>query len=295
MSTDTTSDPLVVGVDPDESRRAALAWAADEALRRHRPLTLVHAYGRSLPSEPAGGGEGAQGRWREELRAMGEEVLKEALAFVQQRCPTVAASTVLAEGRPARVLADQLGRAELVVIGSRHQGTVRELFSADAVGLPLSARAACPIVVVREAEHATQEPPYFVVGVDGSPGSATALDFAFAEAELRGADLRTLCVWHTPLLGVLDEHAALLESRRVLDETLDGPAAAHPEVHAYREVVKGHPVQALAEASAHALGLIVGTRGHGGFPGMLLGSVSQGVMHHANCPVILIPRRSRPA
>lgn len=57
----------------------------------------------------------------------------------------------------------------------------------------------------------------------------------------------------------------------------------------HHEVVRGHPVQVLAKASEHALGLVVGTRGRGGFTGMLLGSVSQGVLHHARCPVITVP------
>ncbi|MFI2263674.1 universal stress protein [Streptomyces tubercidicus] len=68
-----------------------------------------------------------------------------------------------------------------------------------------------------------------------------------------------------------------------------GRRAAHPDVELHHEVVRGHPVQVLTQASAHALGLIVGTRGRGGFTGMMLGSVSQGVLHHAQCPVITVP------
>ena len=139
----------------------------------------------------------------------------------------------------------------------------------------------------------TQQPPYFVVGVDGSPHSAAAVDFAFEEASLRGAALRALYVWHIPLLGVLGESAALQECRRLLSETVAGRTAAHPEVELRHEVVKGHPVQELTEASAHALGLVVGTRGRGGFGGMRLGSVSQGVLHHAHCPVLVVPHERK--
>lgn len=87
----------------------------------------------------------------------------------------------------------------------------------------------------------------------------------------------------------MDEHAALRECRRVLSETVAGRTATHPEVELHHEVVKGHPVEVLTEAAAHAVGLVVGTRGHGGFAGMLLGSVSQGVLHHARCPVFTVP------
>lgn len=118
---------------------------------------------------------------------------------------------------------------------------------------------------------------------------AAATDLAFEEAALRGATLRALYAWHPPPPGTLDEEAATRECRRVLSERTAGRTATHPEVDPRHEVVRGHPVQVLAEASAHALGLVVGTRGHGGFAGMLLGPVSQGVLHHARCPVITVP------
>jgi nucleotide-binding universal stress UspA family protein len=182
---------------------------------------------------------------------------------------------------------------ELVVIGSRHLGVAREVFTSAAVALPLTALATCPVVVLREPEHITQQPPYLVVGVDGSPHSAAAVDLAFAEADLRGAHLRALYVWYTPLLGVLDEHAALREARRILSETVAGRTADHPAVELHHEVIKGHPVGVLSEQSSHALALVVGTRGRGGFQNMLLGSVSQGVLHHARCPVITVPHARR--
>jgi nucleotide-binding universal stress UspA family protein len=163
------------------------------------------------------------------------------------------------------------------------------MFSSASVVLPLTAHAPCPVAVVPEPEHVTQQPAYFVVGVDGSPHSAAAVDVAFEEAALRGAVLRALYVWHPPLLGVLDEEAAVRECRRVLSETVAGRTATHPDVELHHEVVRGHPLQVLTEAAEHALGLVVGTRGHGGFTGMLLGSVSQGVLHHARCPVITVP------
>ncbi|MFD5448136.1 universal stress protein [Streptomyces sp. NPDC003470] len=292
MSTGTSPAPIVVGVDPDPDERMALAWAADEARLRGRPLTMVYAQGEPVPGYRPEGGRPSWEQWSEELHVTGDDVLRTALAFVEDRLPATEISVVLAEGRPAWVLAEQSRHAELVVIGSRHLTGTGDPAPSAAVALPLTARAGCPVVVLREpSDHATRQPPYLVVGVDGSPHSAAAVDFAFEEAGLHGANLRALYVWHTPLLGVLDEHAALEECRRVLAETVAGRAAAHPEVELHHEVVKGHPVQVLAEASAHALGLVVGTRGHGGFRGMLLGSVSQGVLHHARCSVITVPHR----
>ncbi|WP_431989936.1 universal stress protein [Streptomyces albogriseolus] len=280
--------PIVVGVDPAPLKRLALAWAADEADRRHLPLRLVHAQG-----VPTGGYRSGETRpsweeWNQALHELGDQVLKEAVAFVRSRHPEVEVSTLLAEGEPAWVLRQEARGAALVVVGSWHLSRRREMSSSSVI-LPLTAHAPCPVAVVPEPEHVTQQPAYFVVGVDGSPHAAAAVDVAFEEAALRGAHLRALYVWHPPLLGVLDEDAAVRECRRVLSETVAGRTATYPDVELHHEVVRGHPVQVLAEASEHALGLVVGTRGRGGFTGMLLGSVSQGVLHHAGCPVITVP------
>ncbi|GHE49613.1 universal stress protein [Streptomyces capitiformicae] len=281
--------PIVVGVDPDPSKRPAPAWAADEADRRGLPLRLVHVQG-----VPTGGYRSGEARpsweeWNRALHGVGDQVLKEAVAFVEARQPTVEVSTLLAEGESAWVLREEARSVFMVVVGSWHLSRRRELFTSASVVLPLSAHASCQVAVVPEPWHVTQEPPYFVVGVDGSAHSAVAVDVAFEEAALRGAHLRALYVWHPPLLGILDEDAAVRECRRVLSETVAGRTATHPDVELHHEVVRSHPVQVLTEASEHALGLVVGTRGHGGFTGMLLGSVSQGVLHHARSPAITVP------
>ncbi|WP_432133696.1 MULTISPECIES: universal stress protein [unclassified Streptomyces] len=281
--------PVVLGVDPDPGKRLALAWAAGEAARRGLPLRLVHAQGVPTPGYRSGETRPSWEQWNRALHRVGDDVLGEAVAFVESGWPAVEVSARLAEGEPAWVLREEAENAALVVVGSWHLSRRRELFTSAAVALPLSAHASCPVVVVPEPEHAPQEPGYFVVGVDGSPHSAAAVDVAFEEAALRGASLRALYAWHPPLLGVLDEDAAVGECRRVLSETVAGRAATRPEVRLHHEVVRGHPVQVLTEAADNALGLVVGTRGHGGFTGMLLGSVSQGVLHHARCPVITVP------
>ncbi|MFF9113572.1 universal stress protein [Streptomyces sp. NPDC014776] len=281
--------PIVVGVDPDRSKRLALAWAADEADRRGLPLRLVHAQGVPTRGYRSGEVRPSWEEWNRALHGLGEQTLEEAAGFVESRRPAVEVSTLLAEGEPAWVLREEARTAALVVVGSWHLSRRREMFSSASVALPLTAHAPCPVAVVPEPEHVTQQPAYFVVGVDGSPHSAAAVDMAFEEAALRGALLRAVYVWHPPLLGVLDEDAAVRECRRVLAETVAGRTATHPEVELHHEVVRGHPVQVLTESSEHALGLVVGTRGHGGFTDMLLGSVSQGVLHHARCPVITVP------
>ncbi|GGT01320.1 universal stress protein [Streptomyces chromofuscus] len=131
----------------------------------------------------------------------------------------------------------------------------------------------------------TQQPAYFV-GVDGGPHTAAAKDVAFHEA-LRGTLLRALYVWHPPPLGVLGEAAAVRECRPVLAKTVAGRTATPPRVNPHHEVLRGHPVQILTEASEHALGPFVGTGGQGRSTRMLH-PVGHGVPHHDRCPVTTV-------
>ncbi|WP_308290085.1 universal stress protein [Streptomyces cylindrosporus] len=261
--------PIVVGIASGPTHHPALAWGADEAARRGVPLRLVHAL--ATPDD----GRGAAAH-----------TLRDAVGFALARHPRLEVSTVLAAGDPVRLLRDQARTAAAVAIGSA------------SLALPVMARTHCPVVVVGDAPGAGGRRPYFVVGVDvgvdGSRHSVAAVDHAFEAAARHGARLRVVYVWHTPLLGVLDERAALREGRRLLAETVEARRVAHPEVDARHEVVRGRPARVLAQESAHALGLVVGIRGHGGVTGLLLGSVVRGVLRRARCPVVAVPRPGEP-
>ncbi|MFJ3306694.1 universal stress protein [Streptomyces sp. NPDC086549] len=293
MSRPSDRRPIVVGVEPEPAKRMVLAWAADEAARRRVPLRLVHAEG--VPTrgyrrrEPPPSWE----EWNKTLHEAGERTLKAAVTFVEARQPQIEVDWLLAEGDPAWILREQSRDATAVVLGSRHLSRAKEVFGGASVALPVVAHAHCPVVVVPEPEHITQQPAYFVVGVDGSARSGAALDLAFEEAALHGAALRALYAWQPGPLGIFDEHTEQQECRRVLSEAVAGRTERYPEVELHHELVIGHPVQVLTEQSSHALGLVVGTRGHGGFTGMVLGSVSQGVLHYAHCPVIVVPDTPR--
>lgn len=143
-----------------------------------------------------------------------------------------------------------------------------------------------------------------VVGIDGSPGSLAALRFALAEARLRGAKLVALHAWQLPLaegpgpftLGLpsletpVDEAAEAYAraAGSLLDQVVD-TVAGDAGVEVERRVVEGGAAAALVEASAGAELLVVGARGHGGVAGLLLGSVSDQCVHHARCPVVVVP------
>lgn len=132
-----------------------------------------------------------------------------------------------------------------------------------------------------------------VVGIDGSPGSQAALAWAVDEARLRGATLEPIRVWSWPIPyvgpGMAGLDPKLLEEgeQAILDEALDAADTSGVEVEPV--LVEGPAAQRLLEQAKGADLLVVGSRGRGGFKGLLLGSVSQQVVHHARGPVVVIP------
>ncbi|CAM5632383.1 hypothetical protein SHIRM173S_11984 [Streptomyces hirsutus] len=156
-------DEVIVGIDPREQSVPALAWAADEAVRRRLPLRLVVA----VPPLP--GGRHVDAPWnRTMLQGQGESALTEAAATVRALYAEVPLATELLDGTPSVVLCRKAAQARMVVVGSRRLSRPEELFSAGSVAVPVSAQADCPVVVVREPERAGQRHPHLVVGVDGS-------------------------------------------------------------------------------------------------------------------------------
>jgi nucleotide-binding universal stress UspA family protein len=135
-----------------------------------------------------------------------------------------------------------------------------------------------------------------VVGVDGSAGAARALDVAAREAALRSTDLRVVCAWHVPVGayagGMIapaidaDDFASPLRTaaQRQIDEILE-------RVDVPTELVlrEGNAAATLLDEAQRAEMVVVGSRGRGGFTGLLLGSVSHQVASHASCPVLVVP------
>ena len=133
-----------------------------------------------------------------------------------------------------------------------------------------------------------------VVGIDGSPGARAALGFAVEEARLRGARLVAVSAWSIPIGagapgGLIPALGMDFEAdvTALLDEELAAVDTGGVEVE--RRVSSGPPARALVEAAESADLLVVGSRGRGGFAGLLLGSVSQQCAHHALCPVAIVP------
>lgn len=267
---------VVVGIDGSEPALAAVRAAALEAAQRGEQLRIVHAFiwaefhvnvGPVSADLPGTG-----------LRHNAEDLLAEAAIEATKVAPQVPVSTTLIDGAPTPVLIGESHGAALLVLGDRGLGGLSGLI-VGSVAVHAAAHAHCPVLVVRGAEPATGP---VVVGVDGSEGSQLAVDFAFAECANRGAELLAVHAW--------SEEPQL--AQRTLSESLAGRGARYPEVVVRPEAVHGSSRQVLVERSRHAQLMVVGARGRDTFQGLVLGSVSQNLLHHAACPVAVV-RESR--
>lgn len=284
---------VVVGVDGSASALAAVETAAREARLRGASLKVVHAFmwpamHVPLGPSPLGPPEGG-------LRTMVERLLAEAVERAEATEPGLEVAGSVVTGEALTVLEGQSRAAELVVVGSRGMGGFVGLM-VGSTAVHLAAHGKCPVLVVR-GEVRTEGP--VVVGVDGSAAGERALDFAFQEAELRGTTLVAVhawTAWNAPLPEPQDPAepyanpaGALAEAEeRLLAEALAGHRELRPGVVVEPKVVHGPTREALIEAAQGAQLTVVGARGRGGFTGLLLGSVSQALLHHAPSPVAVV-------
>ncbi|MHC6593789.1 universal stress protein [Arthrobacter sp. C152] len=307
---------IVVGVDGSEHGQCALVWAAREAQRRRRPLHIVTAY--SVPIFAASGLDGG-------YATVDDSVIREgAEAIARQAVDKVAGydvdvSSSVENGDAAGVLLEMSGSAELLVVGTRGRGGfVGRLLGSVSSALP--AHAKCPTVTVPlfcsdrlgettedrriKAEQAKtghrQVENVVVVGVDGSEQARVAVLEAADQAVRLGAALRVVCAvpqYSGSLAWVpapMDRKALFDDIRVTLDAGMAWLRSHYPRLQADYELKDGSPVDVLVEESRHVELVVLGTRGRGGFTGMLLGSTSDGVLHHAKGPVMVVPDREDP-
>ncbi|MPZ78972.1 MAG: universal stress protein [Actinophytocola sp.] len=291
--------PVVVGVDGSESALHAVRWAADEARRRQAPLHLVHAY--EIPvSYPPGFVD-----WHalhEALVAQGKSWLGQAREMAEEAVPGLAVQTVEVKAGAVPTLVKQSAGAALLVLGTRGLGGFTGLLIGS-TAVELAAHAHCPIVVVRgsdaerslRSEHRLGTGPV-VVGVDGTPVGEAAIAFAFAEASTRGTGLVAVHTWTDLLLETafagaaaqLDFSVLAQQAEEMLGERLAGWQEKYPDVPVTRHVSRERAGRALLRHAEGAQLVVVGSRGRGGFRGLLLGSISQHLLHHAPCPVAVV-------
>ena len=284
--------PVVVGVDGSGSAYRAVEWAAAEAARRGAELRLVRAFSWTTSERPVRDG-GRVAQYRDELLKIARGQVARAARIAADVRPEVETTTQVAIGAPIEVLGSEARRAQLLVLGDRGLGGLAGLLLGS-VAVGLAAHGACPVVIVRgERAGAGNDESPVVVGIDDSPISEAALAFAFEAAAARGVGLVVVHAWSPTaiddaLAPVMDWDAATAEEDALLAERLAGWEQKHPEVAVRRTVVRNGAVRSLVAASREAQLVVVGSRGRGNATGLLLGSVSHGVLHASHCPVAIV-------
>lgn len=291
MSTTPGKNGILVAVDGSAESDAAVRWAAREAVLRDAPVTLMHVIAPVVVSWPIAPVQGSITEWQEDnARHVIEQAHKTLLANIGDAAPPAVRDEVKYAGIVPELLTATKD-AELVVVGSRGMGAVgRAILGSVSSGLVH--HASCPVAVVHAGE--AQAPDHVspvLLGIDGSPASESATALAFDAASRRGVGLVALHAWSDvgvfPLLG-MDWRQYEDEGREILGERLAGWREQYPDVLVQRRVVCDQPARWLIEESQRAQLVVVGSRGRGGFTGMLLGSVSSSVAQSASAPVIVV-------
>ncbi len=302
MTATTDQRAVVVGVDGFPSTDPAVEWAVERASATGVPLRLVAAYPADIVAAPVGGrGGGPDRRARAAREAVARSHLDEAVQKVHALDPSLEVHTAVLGGPTRAVLLHEAQQAQVLVVGARRLGPLHRVFS-PSTGAASAARAACPVVVVREAASRSLPDTRVVVGVEG-PVSAAAVCFAFTEASRSHCGLTVVHTWrlNTADLGALvqAEHTSevvVASARRMLAEIVEPLAAEHPEVDVRTHVVEAYAADELTRLSENARLLVVGSRGLGALWSLLLGSVSREAIRRAHCPVAVVhPQSGAPA
>ncbi|MFI6425806.1 universal stress protein [Promicromonospora sp. NPDC050880] len=316
----TRSEVVLVGVDGSAASLHALDWATAYAHRVGWSLHIVCSY--SLPSFTAASLDGGYAALDDTTIQEGaKSVLAEAEARVADA--GVRATTEVATGDAAGVLVELSADYGLAVVGTRGRGGFTERLLGT-VSSALPAHAQCPVVVVPLRAEANRGVPWntadagtpasgteptgvapgaaeirevrrIVVGVDGSPQAERALQHAIVQANAWGAELTAVTgvpVGNTGFLAWLpssiDREQVLADVGAGMDVLVDRYEAENPGLRIRRIVLDGTGAELLTEFSTASDLVVVGSRGRGGFRGLLLGSTSQAVLHHSACPVLVI-------
>lgn len=290
MSIPRRPGPVLVGVNDEPSSDLALRWAISDARTLGVPVRAVNVFsGSARTSEP---------RYRdipdadlEEPEPVAEQLIARIIDRAREIDPEVGVEGETIEGRPSQVLVQEASFATELVLGSRQLTALRSAVLGS-VGVAVAGRTECPMIAVRGPAGLREEDASVVVGVDATDAAQNVLAVGFDHASRHEVSLRPVLCWHPDLLATMKWRPSPPAPERAdewLSEALAGWREQYPDVTVHPEVIRDHPVAGLVLASAAQYLLVVGTTGHNALPGALLGSVSQGVLHHATCPVAVVP------
>ncbi|MFJ5970493.1 universal stress protein [Streptomyces sp. NPDC093060] len=283
--------PITAGVDGTEESLAALDWAGREAVRRGLPLRVVHAWRFH---------EGLHAADRDTQHGWVSDSVSDAVRTFSARHPELRTSVDVVEDGAVEALVSAAAEAEMLVLGSRGHGTVVG-FLMGSVGQQVIAETNRPVVLVRAGNEPAAEAAGrdVVVGQQGGPqDSAAALRFAFETAAARGATVRAVRAWTMPpvfayspgSLKLLDDVGGLEPyERKALSEALQPWRERFPQVPVAEHIEMGSAGQVLLSVAGGAQLMVVGRRAHRTAVGARIGSVAHGVLHHAECPVAVVP------
>ena len=287
---------IVVGVDGSPTSDLAVDWAVKEATRRGLPLHIIHGMPYRDPMTQPGIGHVIDG-----LRDLAVGVRKDALSRVRRASPRLAITWAQPAYGPVPALVDASEGADTVVVGARGMSRVPGTLMGS-VAVQVAAHAHCPVVVVHEGRAPAPLEAPVVVGFDGSASSTDAIAYAFEQARARRVGLTVVHAWwmdfvegaSASAMWTIDWKIFAQEEQDLIAESLAAWQEKYPDVAVRRHSVRRLPVEALVRQSENASLVVVGTRGRGGFGGLLLGSVSQGVMHRSQCPVAIVHGHEAP-
>lgn len=288
------SAAVVVGTDGSASADAAVRWAAETAARKGRRLLIVHGLDLAVSRGVLGSHLTMVSSVLEAMHGHGDQILAQARAVACDIAPDRTVATELSEANPAKSLIALSESAHLVVLGATSGvGTLAHLGSTV---LAVAGHGRGAIVVVRGSGQPTGRSGPVVVGADGSPVGEAALGAAFAEASERNVELVTVHAWSDLTFGEYAGTSYLeipivdleIAEHALLAERLAGWQEKYPDVTVTRKVSVAGPREQLAHWSKSAQLLVVGSRGRGGFRGLLLGSTSSWLVQHADCPVMVV-------
>jgi nucleotide-binding universal stress UspA family protein len=282
---------VLVGVDCSPASNAAVVWAARDAELRGLPLTVVHVVNTDVATWPPMPYPDTVAVWQEDG---GRNVIAESVKIAEEAVLTDRKLTIKSElifSTPVATLVEMSRAAELLVVGAAGRGAVARLLLGS-VSSSLVRHASCPVAVIHDEDYLMRQPRRapVLLGIDGSPASEFATAVAFDEASRRGVELIALHAWSDIAvveLPGLDWVKVKQEAERSLAERLAGWQERYPDVTVCRVVVCDSPARQLVARSESAQLVVVGSRGRNAVTGLLLGSVSNAVVHSARMPVIV--------